>query len=73
MVAKIYFILAVVFTAIFDTILWKSFGYQYTLSYQSLQLSLVNPIFAAVPCLLIGIVIGHVWWPQYREDIKTNV
>jgi len=48
----------------FDIYLAVTGGYPATISYQALQAAREEPIIAVVLGLVLGILIGHIFWPQ---------
>lgn len=43
-------------------------GYPATISFQSYKIATEYPIVT----LCIGIIAGHLWWPQYRQDFEDK-
>ncbi len=39
-------------------------GYEATISYLALTSARKRPIIAALVALVLGVLLGHLWWPQ---------
>jgi hypothetical protein len=63
-ISLIVLLLALVGLVVFDIYLAVSGGYSATISYQTLQAARDEPIIPLVVGLVLGILLGHIFWPQ---------
>jgi hypothetical protein len=69
MALTIFFTLGVAFVTVavvaaYDIWAYRSHGYHATISYLLLSASQKRPIVAALIGLALGILLGHLFWPQ---------
>jgi hypothetical protein len=50
---------------VYDIHLATTWGYHATISFQVLQAAREEPIIPLVVGLTLGILLGHIFWPQY--------
>lgn len=67
-VTQILLVLTIAVYSIYDVIVYILGGYEATISYQTLQFSIATPI---IP-FACGILCGHLFWPQYRQDVEKK-
>jgi hypothetical protein len=60
-------LLAVITLVVFDVYLAVKGGYFATISYQVLAAAREEPIIPLVLGLVLGILMGHIFWPQYQR------
>lgn len=49
---------------VWDIYVAVTYGYPATISAEMLRLGKSHPIIPAAVCLILGVLIGHFWWPQ---------
>ena len=66
-VTLIVLLVAFLGLVIFDIYLAASAGYCATISYQTLAAAKQEPIIPLIVGLVLGMLLGHIFWPQYSR------